>query len=431
MSKRSTVNRLGVTGYRRALVVVFSAIVGLAGLGDSFPISTSLQTRPNLRHASTRLFSSQKLGNATTISQAEEAEHLHAPSSHTAFGLPIGDDVEVGESSVVEVPEDSLFEKVLSSYLGPRVLLGVLAAVYATNFPLGALMNDNLPASAATSARMLVAAAALSPAIFHLKPHLRVPAVTCGFFTAAGYVTQSLALIDTDPAKVSFLGSATVLWCPLLEWLVDKKPMGLRESPQTWLAALLCLAGVGVLELYDPSDAPGLIDLTINTGDILALLQAIGFGTGVFWTSKMVNKDPDQALPVTATLIATTAFLSMLWCFADGWMSQPDWQRLAIPGMFLDPSLQAVAGAVLWTGLISTSLNFFVELTALGRVSPSEACVILASEPLWAALFAALFYHTGLTVADSIGGILIVAACLVNAMVKPSFFGVGNSEEEA
>jgi len=217
----------------------------------------------------------------------------------------------------------------------------------------------------------------------------------------------------------------------LLGWLVDKKPMGLRESPQTWLAALLCLAGVGVLELYDPSDSPGLVDFSINAGDILALLQAIGFGTGVFWTSKMVNKDPDQALPVTATLIATTAFLSMVWCFADGWMSQPDWQRLAIPGMFFDPSLQAVAGAVLWTGLISTSLNFFIELTALGRVPPSEASVILASEPLWAALFAAVFYNTGLTVADSIGGVLIVAACLVNAMVKPSFFGVGNSEEEA
>jgi len=172
-------------------------------------------------------------------------------------------------------PPDSWIEKILSSYLGPRIILGVLAAVYATNFPLGALMNDNLPASAATSARMVVAALALSPFVLQLKQELRIPAVLCGCFTCAGYVTQSLALVDTDPARVSFLGSLTVLWCPFLEMVIDKKPMSLKEAPQTWLAAFLCIAGIGVLELYDPN-ATEALSLSISTGDILALLQAVG-----------------------------------------------------------------------------------------------------------------------------------------------------------
>ena len=328
-------------------------------------------------------------------------------------------------------PPDSWVETILSSYLGPRIILGVLAAVYATNFPLGALMNDNLPASAATSARMVVAAAALSPFVLQLKPDLRVPAVICGFFTAAGYVTQSLSLVDTDPARVSFLGSLTVLWCPVLEMLIDKKPMSLKDAPQTWLAAFLCIAGIGVLELYDPN-ATEALSLSISTGDVLAILQAIGFGTGVFWTSRMLKKEPHQALPVTATLLATTALLSMIWCLVDGWMfSGNDWQHFTLPGMLMDPSLRAVAGAVLWTGLISTSLNFFIELTALGRVPPSEASVLLASEPLWAALFAAVLYGTGLNVADSVGGALIVSACLVNAVLQPSSFEfLYNKEDE-
>lgn len=179
--------------------------------------------------------------------------------------------------------DDSLVERVLSSYLGPRLILGVLAAVYATNFPLGALMNDVLPASAATSARMLVASLALSPFVFQLKPELRIPAVLCGVFTCTGYITQSLSLVDTDPARVSFLGSLTVLWCPFLEAVIDKKPMSIKEAPQTWLAAILCIAGIGVLELYDPSataSSTEAISLSISFGDVLALLQAVGFGTG-------------------------------------------------------------------------------------------------------------------------------------------------------
>lgn len=324
--------------------------------------------------------------------------------------------------------KNDLVEGILSSYLGPRIILVVLAAVYATNFPLGALMNDHLPASAATSARMLVAALALAPFLPRLLPSLRIAAVTCGCFTALGYIAQSLALLDTDPARVSFLGAATVLWCPILEAVIDKKDMSLAKAPQTWLAALLCMAGVGVLEL-DPfsavqSAASAAASVSVSSGDLLALLQAVGFGTGVFWTSRMLRKEPDQALPVTATLVATTAAVAAIWSLCDGWLWQDGWQHLTLPGILTTNNEESsgLAAAILWTGLISTSLNFFIELTALGRVPPSEASVILASEPLWAALFASVFYGTALTTGDSIGGALIVSACLANALLSPASF---------
>jgi drug/metabolite transporter (DMT)-like permease len=84
----------------------------------------------------------------------------------------------------------------------------------------------------------------------------------------------------------------------------------------------------------------------------------------------------------------------------------------------------------LWTGLISTSLNFFIGLTALGKVPPSEASVLLASEPLWAALLSALFYEgSSLSISDGIGGILIVGACLVNALVKPEMVWSATGED--
>ena len=72
-----------------------------------------------------------------------------------------------------------------------------------------------------------------------------------------------------------------------------------------------------------------------------------------------------------------------------------------------------------WTGILSTSMNFCVEIVAIGRVPCAEASVILATEPLWASLFAALLFHEQFGTSDYIGGALMISACLVNTL-KPS-----------
>ena len=91
--------------------------------------------------------------------------------------------------------------------------------------------------------------------------------------------------------------------------------------------------------------------------------------------------------------------------------------------MLFDSSLQMAAAAVLWTGLMTTALNRFVETTALGKMKSAEASVILATEPLWAALFAALWLSTDFGANDYIGGALIVAACLATSLQKDDFNG--------
>jgi len=110
----------------------------------------------------------------------------------------------------------SIIDQFLNSYLGPRALLAFASILYGTNFPLGAIMNENLPASAATSARMLMASLALSPFLFKLDPKLAPTALIGGCFVAMGYITQSLSLVTTSPATVAFIGAATVIVCPVL-----------------------------------------------------------------------------------------------------------------------------------------------------------------------------------------------------------------------
>ena len=58
----------------------------------------------------------------------------------------------------------------------PSALLLGCSVLYGTNFPLGRLMNDALPASATSSARFLLAAIALSPFLLKINPAIRLQA---------------------------------------------------------------------------------------------------------------------------------------------------------------------------------------------------------------------------------------------------------------
>lgn len=320
----------------------------------------------------------------------------------------------VDDEEVELTASSSIVDRVINSYLGPRLLLAAASVLYGTNFPLGVVMNESLPPSAATSARMIMASLALSPFVLKLSPKIAPQALLCGCFTALGYISQSMALVTVSPATVAFLGAGTVVVPPALDALIDKKPMGFKDAPQTWLAAILCLTGVAILELFQ---GPNPFE-TLGFGDVLALGQSLGFGTSFFLTERMMRGQPDQALPITAIQVSTTALLSMIWCFADGWVGTPGTEAYALPQLLLDPTMQMAAGAVLWTGVITTAVNRVVETTSLGKVTSAEASVILATEPLWAALFAALWLGESFGINDYVGGALIVAACLANSL-KP------------
>jgi len=337
---------------------------------------------------------------------------------------------EINDDEIICEDSENAIEPGFSfAFLWPRALLLLCSVLYGTNFPLGRIMNESLPASAATSARLLLAATALSPFFFQLKSELRGTAALCGSFTALGYITQSIALVDTPAATVSFLGALVVIVCPALAVIVNKKKMAFNDAPQTWISAILCLIGVGLLELGGDGGF-GIGD--IGWGDFWSVLQAIGFGTSFFITERMMSKEPTQALPITAYQCAMSALLSGVWTVLDGtefmdglfsfgphgaWLFDETFSKtFTIPGLFLDLDYRQVALAAAFTGLITTAANRVGETIALGKLSSSEASVLLATEPLWAALFANYLIGESLGFWDAFGGALIVIACVATAL---------------
>jgi len=110
--------------------------------------------------------------------------------------------------------------------------------------------QDTLPASAATSGRLILAALALSPFLFQLKPELIKNALIGGSFVALGYLSQSVALLDVPAGTVGFIGGLVVIITPLVNYVLNKDAkLAWKDAPQTWLAAVICLIGVATIEL--------------------------------------------------------------------------------------------------------------------------------------------------------------------------------------
>ena len=73
----------------------------------------------------------------------------------------------------------------------------------------------------------------------------------------------------------------------------------------------------------------------------------------------------------------------------------------------------------------------YAEANVLGSLSSSEATVIFASEPLWAAAFAWATLGETMGVSAMAGGGLIVSACLLSAMAGGGGEGGGEGSEAA
>jgi drug/metabolite transporter (DMT)-like permease len=101
-------------------------------------------------------------------------------------------------------------------------------------------------------------------------------------------------------------------------------------------------------------------------------------------------------------------------------------QVLAVGAAALVPSLFAprmpvtpkVAAVVLFTAVVTTALAFVAMMWGQARVSATEAAVILAFEPVAAAVTSIVFYGEPVTALFIAGGLLILGGMLVSQLER-------------
>ena len=234
-----------------------------------------------------------------------------------------------------------------------------------------------------------------------------VGGLVVGVLFGAGMLLQVLGLAWARPSVSGFLTSMAVVFAPLAQALILRRPVG----GAVWAAVGLALAGVTLLAWPNPGAEQG--SLTAHPplpllGETLTVLAAVVFTAQILAVDHYGQTADPRRLTSVMLLTCAVMSLAVAVCLSGG--------RVLAPGL-----LTALAtDRVVWWSL--GSLILFSSLLAIPlmnayqpRVSPATASVVYCSEPLFALLFSVLLGTEQLTVLTLAGGAAVVAAVLVVA----------------
>lgn len=215
-----------------------------------------------------------------------------------------------------------------------------------------------------------------------------------GGFLFLAYTVQTFGLSLTTPSKNAFLTAVYCVIVPFLTWAVVKvKPDGYNIA-----AALLCVAGVGLVSLND--------QLSINAGDLLTLLCAVFYASHIVAVEK-VSPGKD----ITLLTVFQFAFAA-LYAWVCGLCTETfPAQALTDPAVFLPLAYLCV---------MATTVALLFQNVGQIWSDPASASVILSLESVFGVLFSVLFYGDPVT-GRLLAGFALIFVAVVCSETKFSF----------
>jgi len=208
--------------------------------------------------------------------------------------------------------------------------------------------------------------------------------IIAGAFLFLGFYTQTIGLKYTTPSNNAFITAIYVIMVPFITMFVFKK----RPKTKFFFLPLITFLGVVILT-YSPSS-----NVLLSKGDLLTLLCALFFALHISYLG-IVSKKVD-VIKMTFLQMITASVLSLLFfVFYD---------KLVITNIDYTKGILSI----LYLGIFSTCLCFFIQTYAQSNTSPSKAAMILSTEALFGSLFSVILKIEPFTINLLIGGSLIL-----------------------
>ena len=222
-------------------------------------------------------------------------------------------------------------------------------------------------------------------------PEMRAGLVL-GIFMFGGYAFQTAGIARTTPSKAAFITGFSVVLVPVLMAIVWRR----RITAWAWVGAIASLGGLYFLTV--PSQ--GITDL--NRGDLLVIGCAVLYAFQIIYISRYSGEFSLGGLSFLQVLV--TAGLSLL---AVPVLSATHWEPLRIHFTL------AMIFGVLVTALFTTAIAYPLLVWGQRHTSATNTALILATEPVFAAVTSFIVLHERLGPRALVGAGLILAGILM------------------
>ena len=208
----------------------------------------------------------------------------------------------------------------------------------------------------------------------------------CGVLLLAAYATQTYGLMTTTPGKNAFLTAVYCVIVPFLSRGVYRK----RPTAWNWLAAAMCIAGIGLISLSG--------DLTISRGDALTLLSGVFFALHIMALSHFGRTDD----PIVLTILQFAMVAALAWC-----CTLVTGQGTAFPAPAVWPQL-------LYLTVFATAATLVLQSVGQSLTPPSQSAILLSLESVFGVVFSVLLGREALTLQLGCGFSLIFISVIVS-----------------
>lgn len=201
---------------------------------------------------------------------------------------------------------------------------------------------------------------------------------------------QTICLKYTSSSNTAFIAGMDVLLVPILKMFLFKK----KISNKVWIACIIAFTGLSVIAI-----SPG---FTLNFGDFLALIGAIGFAIYIIIVGKMSYKEYDVSSCVVIQMIACTIFSFVISLIL-----------LPAPEFIILPTDIGLLKSILFAGILGTAYMYCVQNIAQKHIEDEKIALTYLCEPIFATLAAYILINEAITLRIIIGGTLIILALFI------------------
>ena len=278
----------------------------------------------------------------------------------------------------------------LNNPTGGRLALLTAAVIWGSSFIVMKDTVDHIPVFQLLAIRFTLAGLLLA-LLFRKRlmtsgKQLLSHGAVCGVLLLSAYATQTFGLMTTTPGTNAFLTAVYCVMVPFMAWGFHRK----RPTSYNWVAAVLCIAGIGLISLSG--------DLSIGLGEGLTLLSGVFYALHIMALSHFGERDDPVAL--TIVQFAVVALLS--------WAATLLTERgAAFPAPAVWPQL-------LYLTVFATAATLVLQSVGQSLTPPSQSAILLSLESVFGVLFSVMLGKEILTLQLGCGFALIFVSVIIS-----------------